>query len=123
MGRTTGYLTKEYTAVGAVPAHRITKWGAADGAVTLATDAASPLVGVNAELDVEDGEYASNFMLGNIAEIEFGGNVVRGDPITADAQGRGVALVGAGHIVGYAESSGALGTIGTVIVNPTRLAA
>jgi hypothetical protein len=119
MGRTTGYLTKEYTATGAIPANRIVNWGAADGSVALATDGTKEAVGVSSELDTEANEYCSVFRVGNIAEVEFGAAVGRGQPLTADAQGRAIPATTAGQfVVGNAESSGVLGTIGTVTVQP-----
>lgn len=119
MGRTTGYLTKEYTAPAGVPANRIVNWGGADGSVATAVDGSKECVGVTSELATDPGEYASVFRVGNIPEVMFGGNVTRGDELTADAQGRAIKATIAGqHCVGNAESSGALGQIGTVTVQP-----
>lgn len=125
MGRTTGYLTKEYPCAAGVAANRLVNWGAADGLVALAVDGTKPFVGVTSELATDAGDYASVFMNGNIAEVTFGGNVTRGDPLTADAQGRAILAAPAIHstvyIVGYAECSGVAGDIGTVIVSPQTL--
>lgn len=118
MGRTTGYLTKEYTAPAGVPAYRIVNWGAADGTVATAVDGTKECVGVTSELATAANEYASVFRVGNIAEVMFGAEVTRGDPLTADAQGRAVPAVAGDHVVGNAESSGVLGVIGTVTVQP-----
>lgn len=122
MGRTTGALQKGYTAAAAITAHRIVKFGGADGTVTTATDGSAALIGVQAELDCASGDRASVTMVGNIEDVTFGGNVARGDPITADATGRAVkAAPAAGanaHCLGYAEVSGVAGDIGTVIISP-----
>lgn len=122
MGRTTGLLQKGYTAAVDIPAHRLMKFAAADGQVTLAVDGSAAIIGVQSELDVEAGDRASAAMVGNIEDVEFGGNVSRGQPLTADAQGRAiVAAPGAGanaYCIGLAEVSGVAGDIGTVIISP-----
>jgi hypothetical protein len=122
MGRTTGFLQKGYTAGGAISARRIVKMGAADGAVVVATDGSAPLIGIQSELDVASGERASVAMVGNIEEVVYGGNVARGDELTADAQGRAVkATPAAGanaYCIGFAEVSGVSGDIGTAIISP-----
>lgn len=122
MGRTTGLLQKGYTATTAIPAHRLMKFGAADGTVVPATDGSAFLVGVQAELDCDVGDRASASMVGNIEDVTFGGNVARGDPLTSDAQGRAIKAVPAAganvFCIGFAEVSGVVGDIGTVIVSP-----
>lgn len=61
-------------------------------------------------------------MNGNIEDVVFGGNVTRGQPLTADAQGRAVAAAPAAganvYCIGFAEVSGVVGDIGTVIISP-----
>jgi len=119
MGRTTSEgLIKSMEATVAVPARRIVAHGAADGTGVLATGPATPIRGVSSELDTAIGERISVLMVGTIAEVEAGGAVTRGDPVTADAQGRAVVAAGGNRIVGYAEVSGVLGDIITVDVLP-----
>jgi len=122
MGRTTGFLRKGYTAAANISARRIVKFGAADGTVTTATDGTAALIGVQSELDVDSGDRASVAMNGNIEDVVFGGNVTRGQPLTADAQGRAVAAAPAAganvYCIGFAEVSGVVGDIGTVIISP-----
>lgn len=125
MGRTTGLLQKGYTATAAISARRIVKFGAADGTVVTATDGSAPLIGVQSELDCDSGDRASVAMVGNIEDVVFGGNVTRGDPLTADATGRAVVAAPAAganaYIIGFAEVSGVANDIGTVIINPGRI--
>lgn len=125
MGMTTGLLTKSLEATTAITKRRLVKFGAADGAGVPAVDATAFIVGVNSDVDVAIGERASVFSTGNIADVEYGGTVTRGDPLTADAQGRAVtvgAVAGTNYfVVGYAEVSGVLGDIGSVYVIPHRL--
>jgi len=118
MGRTTTGLIKSLVATAAVPARRLVKFGAADGAGVLATDGSAYIRGVSADIDTAIGERISVQMSGNVAEVVYGGNVTRGDSLTADAQGRAVAAVAGDHAVGFAEVSGVLGDIGTVDVAP-----
>jgi hypothetical protein len=119
MGHTTGFLTKSLTATAAIPARRIVSYGPADGTGVPANGSAAALVGVSSELATDIGQRASVHMIGNIADTEYGGNVSRGDPITADAQGRAIVATAAGQrCVGQAEVSGVLGDIGSVAVAP-----
>lgn len=122
MGRTTGYLAKEYTAPAAVAKNRLVNWGAADGTVAVAVDGSKELVGVSSELDTAAGDYCSVFRIGNIAEVIYGGNVARGDPLTADGTGRAIkATVSGQFVVGNAEISGVVNDVGTVTVQPHML--
>ena len=125
MGRTTGLLQKGYTATAAIPAMTLMKWGAADGTVVPATDGSAYIVGVQSQLDCDVGDRASACMVGNIEDVIYGGNVSRGDPLTANAQGRAVVAAPAAganaFIIGYAEVSGVAGDIGTVIIAPGRI--
>ena len=119
MGRTTGLLQKGYTATAAIPAFTIMKFGAADGTVVPATDGSAMLVGIQSELNCDEGDRASAAMVGNIEDVLFGGNVTRGDPLTADAQSRAIKATTAGQfIIGFAEVSGVAGDIGSAIISP-----
>jgi hypothetical protein len=119
MGRTTNGLIKSRTATTAIPAYRFVKEGPADGTGVPAVDATAAIIGVSSELDTAVGERASVQQAGNVAEILYGGNVTRGDYLTADAQGRAVSTTTTGaRYGGTAEVSGVLGDIGTVVVAP-----
>lgn len=119
MGQTTGFLTKSLTATAAIRARRFVKYGAADGTGVEATDATAFIAGVSSELDTAQGERASVHMNGNIVDIVYGGTVTRGDPLTADAQGRAIVANTAGQRCGgFAEVSGVVGDIGSCTVSP-----
>lgn len=119
MGMTTGFLTKSLTATTAIPARTLVKFGAADGTGVPATDATAYIRGVSSDIDTAVGQRASVFMVGNIADVTYGGTVARGDPLTADAQGRAITATAAGQrCVGWAEVSGVVGDIGSVDVSP-----
>lgn len=54
-----------------------------------------------------------------IAEVEYGGNVTRGDLLTSDANGKAIATTTAGNrIIGIAMASGVSGDIGLALINP-----
>ena len=110
-------LTKNYTAEGAIAAHRIVKFGAADGGVAQAAARTDLVIGVNEALPVAAGERVDVIRAG-IADVEFGGNVTRGQPVTADADGKAVVAAPAAgvnaHIVGFAEVSAVAGDIAPV---------
>lgn len=122
MGRTTGFLTKSLEATTAVPKMTLVKYGAADGTCVPAVDGSKHICGVSANVDTAVGERVSCFKVGNIADVIYGGNVTRGDPLTSDANGRAVlAAPAAGANVfcfGFAEVSGVLGDIGSAEVAP-----
>lgn len=125
MGQTTGGLTKSLEATTAITKRRLVKYGAADGAGVPAVDGAAYIVGVNSDVDVAIGERASVFGVGNIADVEYGGTVTRGDPLTADATGRAVTAAPAAgvniFIGGFAEVSGVVGDVGSMVVHPARI--
>jgi hypothetical protein len=122
MGQTTGFLTKALTATTAIVKRRLVKYGAADGTGVPATDGTAFICGVSDDVGAAVNERCSVFMNGNIADVEYGGNVTRGDPLTADAVGRAVTAAPAAgantRVVGFAEVSGVLGDIGSVAISP-----
>lgn len=119
MGQTTGFLTKSLTATTAIPAYTLVKYGATDGTGVPATDATAFIFGVSSEIDTAVGERCSTHGIGNIADVRYGGAVTRGDKLTADAQGRAIATTTTGaNCVGFAEVSGVVGDIGSVVVTP-----
>lgn len=114
-------LIKNYTSPAAAAAYRIAKPGANDGEVAQAAAATDALMGVYESLPVAAGERCDVVKSG-IADVEFGGVVTRGQPITSDAVGRAVAAAPAAgsnvRIIGFAEVSAVLGDIGPVLIAP-----
>jgi hypothetical protein len=123
MGRTTTGLIKSLEATVATPKRRLVKFGAADGTGVPATDGASYIRGVSADIDTAPGERISVQMSGNIADVDYGAVVTRGQPLTADAQGRAVPAAVGDYHVGFAEVSGVLGDVGSVDIAPGQRAA
>lgn len=118
-------LKTAHDAGGVIAAHRIVKHGAADGAVLQATASTEQLIGVLDNIAAAASGDRCEVCRAGVAEVEFGGNVTRGGPLTADADGKAVAAApGAGtnaYIIGFAEVSGVAGDIGSVLIAPGRI--
>lgn len=114
-------LNKNNVAEAAIAPFRIVKPGAVDGNVLQAAAATDSLIGVCEAVGPAINERCDIVRVG-IADVEFGGVVVRGAAVTADAVGRAVAAapaVGANvRIIGFAEQSSILGDIAQVLIAP-----
>ncbi|SFF13466.1 capsid cement protein [Nitrosomonas sp. Nm166] len=114
-------LNKNYTAGGAISAYRIVKAGANDGEVLQAAAATDLLMGVCGAIAPASGERVDIVKVG-IAQVEFGGTVTRGQPVTSDANGKAVAAAPAAgvnnRIIGFAEVSAVSGDIADVLIAP-----
>lgn len=114
---------KGYLAGAAITKRRILKFGASDGLLVMSAGAGAAefSVAVSTEVDATIGEPVDAIRAG-LADVEYGGTVVRGAPLTSDATGRAVTAAPAAgtnnRIIGFAEVSGVVGDIGTVYVNP-----
>lgn len=110
-------LIKNLIAEAAIAKRRIVKFGAdADHALQGAA-VTDLLIGVSTEIDAALGERV-DVVLDGIAEVEFGGNVTRGNKLTSDADGKAVVAAPAAgvnnQIIGIAMVDGVLGDIGSV---------
>ncbi len=114
-------LNTNHVAQGAIAAYRIVKPGTADGTLAQAAAATDALIGVMESLSPLDGERCDAIRSG-IARVQFGGTVVAGDPVTADASGMGIkAAPAAGsnvRIIGFAEVAAVAGDIADVLIAP-----
>lgn len=114
-------LNRDYTAAAAIAAFRIVKAGAADGEVLQAAAATDALMGVCESVGPAAGERCDVVKVG-IADVEFGGPVTRGGPVTSDAIGRAIAAAPAAgsnvRVIGYAEVSAVAGDIAPVLIAP-----
>lgn len=118
-------LIKNYTAEATVQAYRIVKFGAADFEVLHATAADSDgLIGVTNELGAP-AQGRVDVIRGGLAEVELGGVVEAGDPITSDTGGLGVVPAPAAganvRIIGFAEIAGVTGDRIPVLVAPGQI--
>lgn len=121
--RNPGFIVN-YTAEGALAKNRIVCFGATDGTVKQATAATDGMIGVTEGFAYAAGERA-DIVRSGFADVEYGGTVTRGQPLTADAQGRAIAAApSAGtnnRIIGYAEVSGVVGDIGSVFIGAEQI--
>ncbi|MBF0168789.1 MAG: DUF2190 family protein [Alphaproteobacteria bacterium] len=113
-------LCKNFTASGAIAPRRIVKITA----VSTVAQGAAPtdkLMGVSAELTAADGQRIDVHQSG-IVDVDYGGTVGFGDPLTSDANGKAVVAAPAAgvnnRIIGFAQIDGADGDIGSVKLAP-----
>jgi hypothetical protein len=116
-------FSKNYSAEGAIPSYRIFKFGAADGGILVGAAATDKLVGVTGRIAAAVAGDRIDGVRHGIGEVEYGGNVAAGDPLTSDAVGRAiVAAPAAGsnvRLIGIAEVAGVLGDIGSLWIAPS----
>jgi len=117
-------LIKTYTAEAAITPYRIVKHGTADTSVVMASASADSLLGVSGQVQGDLGKRV-DITLSDIAEVEYGGTVTRGDWLTSDANGKAVTAAPAAgvnaNVIGRAMYSGVLGDIGACMLMGTRI--
>lgn len=113
-------LKKNYRAEAAVAKRRIVKMGSADGLVVVGAAATDAVFGVSHEIDAAINERLDVNIIG-VVEVEFGGTVARGGPVTSDATGKAVAAApGAGvnnRVIGFALVSAVAGDVAPVLLS------
>jgi hypothetical protein len=124
-------LSKTYSAEAGITQYRIVKFGAADGGILQAAASTDKLIGIAKGMGMASREAAFvatdrvDVTRIGIEDVEYGGTVAAGDPLTSDASGRAItAAPGAGvnaFIVGFAEVAGVVGDIGRCLVAPGRI--
>lgn len=115
--------TYNYKAVtlGGIGRYLIVKFGANDGELDLATAATDKLIGVTTDI-AADQDQRCDAVRSGLAPVIYGGNVTRGDLLTADANGKAIATTTTGNrVIGVAEVSGVANDIGAVFICPSTL--
>lgn len=116
-------LVKSYSAEGAISPCRIAKFGAADYGVLQAAAATDKLVGVTVPLITVGSGETVDVIHDGIADVEYGGNVTRGDLLTSDANGKAITATAAAgsniRVIGVALVSGVAGDICPVLLDLT----
>lgn len=110
-------IWKAYISDGTTTALRIAKAGSADGKAAQASAGTDALLGViKGEKDqtFADGKTISVCEFSDEVEVEFGGTVNRGGPVTADANGKAVAAASTNLVIGYARKTYNSGQIGRI---------
>ncbi|MGE0671963.1 MAG: DUF2190 domain-containing protein [Methylibium sp.] len=114
-------MFRAYRAEAIVEKFRIVKHGAADQSAVKASAAGDLLIGTSDGLDKAIGEFV-DVSVAPIGEVELGGNVTRGQPLTSDANGRAVVAAPAGganvRIIGFADASGVLNDVIRYVRSP-----
>ncbi len=115
-------FVQNYTAEGEVKQRRIIAAGSADGMVKQATAATDALMGVSGIQGTAGADQRVDVIMDKIQDVEFGGVVAFGDPLTSDAEGRAIKaepVAGANvRIVGFAMENGGAGVIGKAHIVP-----
>jgi hypothetical protein len=137
----TPILTKSFAADAEITPYRIVAIGAADGSVKQATASTDALIGVTDSLGSNSANRVDVILMG-VANVEYGGNVTRGDDLTADSNGKAVKATAHAHtentagtytqnatsgaasaarIIGVAMVSGVSGDIGSAQISQGRI--
>lgn len=119
-------LTTTRRAVGAIAARRLLVNGANGGLAAQAAGSTALIIGVSTDIPTDDGAPVDVIRSG-MAPVAYGGTVALGAALTADAQGRAIAVSvpvsATTYIVGFAEVAGVAGDLGEVFIAPAVLTA
>ena len=118
-------LIKSFLAGAVIAPYRAVKFGADDDHVVQSAAATDAHIGVSGAIGATAAEDRIDITLDDIAEIEYGGTVTRGDLLTADANGMAVTAAPAAgvnnRIIGQAMVSGVFGDIGSLDITKTSI--
>ncbi|EPQ1163928.1 DUF2190 family protein [Klebsiella pneumoniae] len=106
----------------ALAARRMVTHGSVPDEITLAVDGSKLIIGVTTLVAASIGEPA-DVVRSQLTPVVYGDDVVAGDPLTADAEGRAVPATPGQFYLGFAEYDGAEDDIGSVWIAPGQLAA
>lgn len=129
IGRTEGLIKKLVAETAAVADGLLIKFGTTDDLGTFATAATDNFFGVSKVLGDPASETAAvgeelEVVLSGIAEVRIAGTVTRGDFITSNSVGRGIATTTAGNnYIGMAMRSGVSGDFIPVLIAQGTFAA
>jgi len=101
-------LIRSFELSAAVLAYRIVAFSdAANSAVVATADAATdPLLGTTGKLGGDTGDMG-DVTLSGLGDVQLGGAVSAGDPLTSDAEGKAIEATVAGQrIIGFAAAPG-----------------
>ncbi|PLD17815.1 hypothetical protein B6J54_03395 [Klebsiella quasipneumoniae] len=106
----------------ALAARRMVTHGSVPDEITLAVNGSKLIIGVTTIVAASVGEPA-DVVRSQLTPVVYGDDVVAGDPLTADAEGRAVKATAGQFYLGFAEYDGAEDDIGSVWIAPGQLAA
>lgn len=118
-------VTYPFLAGAAIGPNLLVKIGAADQTVIQATAATERFLGVTVQnITVASGDRV-DVVMGGVYEVKAGGSISRGDPITADSNGKGVTAgpsAGTNNgVVGWALEAAADGDLFACFIAPSVL--
>lgn len=117
-------LTKVYTAGAAISARRLVKFDSDDRTVIQGAAGADLLIGVSDLAATAAGERV-DVIHTDIATVEYGGNVTRGQLLMSDSVGRAITATAAAGVnvryAGVAIVSGVSGDLGAILLAPGSL--
>jgi hypothetical protein len=90
-GKTTQGIEKSAKATAAISANLFVKFGADDDHIAVCSAATDGIIGVTVEAATVAEQQTRIALDGEIVDLLIGGNVTRGDWLTSDANGAGVA--------------------------------
>jgi hypothetical protein len=98
-----------------VDAYRIVAYDDSEGEFQVANGQAAPLMGITGSLGAVAG-VMSDVIRSGPTELEYGGVVTFGDPLTADIAGRAVKAEPGQAYIARADETGDAGMIGRVFI-------
>lgn len=118
-------IIRNFIASGAMTHRRLVKWTATDGVVAQASAATDKIAGVvDYPNGAADGERVDVVLFG-IADVEYGGTVAAGAPVTSDASGKAVAAAPAtgvnNDVAGRPLLSAVSGDFVKTLINPGKM--
>ncbi len=115
-------LIKTKLAGAAINPYRFVKFGADDDHIVQAAAASDLIIGISDELGAGAAEQPCDYGMIGIGDLELGGQVTRGQRLTSDANGKGVAASAGDNVGAIAWMSGVSGDIIPVLKAPnTRI--
>jgi len=124
MMNVTSILEKAARCAAAVTAFTIAKPGADDDHFIVSTAVSDSLIGIFQHATMA-AEEQIRVMLKGVSSLKLGGTVARGDYLTSDASGQGVAAAPAAgvnnNVIGKALASGVAGDIIPALIAQSRI--
>ncbi|MCG7939491.1 MAG: DUF2190 family protein [Candidatus Thiodiazotropha lotti] len=117
-------LVKTVVPGAAIAGYRVCKHGVADNTIIQSANGTDLHIGVSTYVgaDPANGDETVDLVMMGIAEVEYGGNINRGELVTADANGRVVSATTGDMVIGRALASGVTNDIHGVLLTSAEKA-
>jgi hypothetical protein len=112
---------RSYVAESVIPPYRMACFGVAAGSATQAVDGSKFLCGVTQIVGADAIGDQVDICRDGLPEVQYGGVVTKGDPLTSDADGKAITAQAGQHFLGYAEVDGVEDDIGLIFISPDKL--